>query len=58
MVSPPTYAGVDGLSEYNRFAAVFAVYDSGKRAQLKGTLDSKGDFLDQEIAEFNEKEFK
>lgn len=54
MVAPPTYAGVDGLTQYNRFIAIFAVYESGKRAQLKGSLDSSGDFLDQEIAEFNE----
>ncbi len=58
MVSAPAYQGVDGLTEYNRFIAVFAVYDGNintqKRAQLKGALDSGGDFLNQELNEVDE----
>jgi prepilin-type N-terminal cleavage/methylation domain-containing protein len=54
LVAAPTYAGVDALTRYNRFAVIFAVYDDGKRAQLKGALDSSGDFLDQEIMEVYE----
>lgn len=60
MMSPPAYQGVDVLTEYNRYLVVFAVYDqdtsgaSTKRAQVKAVLDSAGDFLNQEIIEFNE----
>ncbi len=62
MVAPPAYRGVDGLKDYNRFLAVYAVYDrttstggtSAKRAQLKGVLDTKGDFLNQELNEIDE----
>lgn len=58
MVSPPAYPGVDGLKNYNRFIGIFAVYDGAintkKRAQLKGALDSAGDFLNQELNEVTE----
>lgn len=62
MVSPPAYASVDGRREYNRFIGMFAVYDipgnQYKRAQLKGGLDSKGDFLNQELNEIAENEIE
>lgn len=58
MVSAPAYQGVDGQTQYNRFIALFAVYDGAintqKRAQLKGALDSSGDFLNQELNEVDE----
>jgi len=57
MVSAPAYQGIDGLKEYNRFLAMFAVYNGfgkTKRAQLKGALDSTMDFLNQELIETTE----
>lgn len=56
MVSPPAYPSVDGVTTYNRYIAVFAVYDGNgvggeKLAQLKAALDSKGDFLNEELNE-------
>ncbi len=57
MQSAPAYAAVNGLEDYNRFFAMFAVYDGytvTKRPQLKGALDSTGDFLDQELIEVAE----
>lgn len=65
MMSPPAYMGVDPLTTYNRYIAVFAVFEpkaSGnavdKRTQLKAVLDSAGDFLNQEIIEFNENQIE
>jgi len=65
VMSPPAYAGVDPLTEYNRYLAVFAVFEPKagvntvqKRAQLKAVLDSAGDFLNQEIIEFNENQIE
>ena len=60
MMSPPAYSGVtEPDTKYNRFLAVFAVYDGGittskRRAQLKGAMDSTFDFLNQEINEVEE----
>lgn len=57
MQAAPAYAAVNGLEDYNRFIALFAVYDGytvTKRPQLKGALDSTGDFLDQELIEVAE----
>jgi len=65
MMSPPAYMGVDPLTEYNRYIAVFAVFEPkassnavDKRAMLKAVLDSAGDFLNQEIIEFNENQIE
>jgi prepilin-type N-terminal cleavage/methylation domain-containing protein len=53
IVSPPAYSGVgDPATIYDRYLCVFAVYDDGKRAQLKAVMDTTGDFLYQELAEF------
>ena len=53
IVSPPAYSGVgDPASIYDRYLCIFAVYEDGKRAQLKSVTDSTGDFLAQELAEF------
>lgn len=57
MQAAPAYAAVNGMESYNRFIAMFAVYDGytvTKRPQLKGALDSTGDFLDQELIEVAE----
>lgn len=59
MQSPPAYSGVTNPEEtYNRFIAIFAVYENTagrkKRAQLKGALDSTFDFLNQELNEVEE----
>lgn len=61
MASAPAYSGVTNPeSKYNRFLAIFAVYDTSaapfgyKRAQLKGCMDSTFDFLNQEINEVEE----
>ena len=60
MMSPPAYSGVTAAdTKYNRFLAIFAVYDGGittskRRAQLKGAMDSTFDFLNQEINEVEE----
>jgi hypothetical protein len=54
MVSAPNYTNVDGSKQYDRFLAMFAVYNGSKRnvrPQLKGALDSTLDFLNQEIIE-------
>ena len=54
MVSPPAYAAMNGIEDYNRFLAMFAVYDGftgDKRPQLVGALDSTMDFLNQEVIE-------
>ena len=54
MVSPPAYAAMNGIEVYNRFLAMFAVYDGftgDKRPQLVGALDSTMDFLNQEVIE-------
>jgi prepilin-type N-terminal cleavage/methylation domain-containing protein len=54
IVSPPSYSGVgDPMATYDRYLGVFAVYADGKRAQLKAVLDTTGDFLYQELAEFH-----
>ncbi|OAI46894.1 hypothetical protein AYO44_10585 [Planctomycetaceae bacterium SCGC AG-212-F19] len=55
IVAPPSYSGVGDVSTiYNRFLCVFAVPTDGSEtpAQLKTVIDSKGDFLNQELAEF------
>lgn len=55
IVAPPSYSGVgDVTSIYNRFLCVFAVPNDASEtpAQLKTVLDAKGDFLNQELAEF------
>jgi prepilin-type N-terminal cleavage/methylation domain-containing protein len=53
IMSPPSYSGVGDPSKiYDRYLCVFAVYANGNRAQLKGVIDSKGDFQAQELAEF------
>lgn len=55
IVSPPSYSGVgDPSTIYDRYLCVFAVYADGKRAQLKSVLDTTGDYLFQEIAEFHD----
>ncbi len=57
MQSAPAYAAVNGLEDYNRFFALFAVYQNftvSRRPQLKAALDSTGDFLDQELIEVAE----
>lgn len=54
MVTAPAYTHIDGTKKYNRFLAMFAFYDGftvDKRPQLKGALDTKLDFLDQELIE-------
>lgn len=54
MVSPPAYSAVNGIETYNRFLAMFSVYDGftgAKRPQLVGALDSTMDFLNQEVIE-------
>lgn len=53
IVAPPIYSGVGDPSQlYARFLCVFAVYGDGRNAQLKAILDSKGDFLTEELTEF------
>ena len=53
IVAPPIYSGVgDPSAIYPRFAVVFAVFADGSPAQLKAVLDSKGDFLNEELTEF------
>lgn len=55
IVAPPSYSGVGDVSSiYNRFLCVFAVANDGSEtpAQLKTVIDSKGDYLNQELAEF------
>lgn len=54
MQSAPSYQGVDPNKEYNRYLLAFAVYATGKRARLLGAFDSTGDYLTQEVDEFNE----
>jgi prepilin-type N-terminal cleavage/methylation domain-containing protein len=54
MVASPAYAAMNGIEDYNRFLAMFAVYDGftgDKRPQLVGALDSTMDFLNQEVIE-------
>ena len=53
IVAPPMYSGVGDPSQlYARFVCVFAVFNDGSAAQIKGVLDSKGDFLNEELTEF------
>jgi prepilin-type N-terminal cleavage/methylation domain-containing protein len=54
IVSPPAYSGVgDPSQKYSRFLCVFAVFKDGETpAQIKAVLDSKGDFLNEELTEF------
>jgi len=54
MQSAPSYQGVDPNKEYNRYMLAFGVYATGKRARLLGAFDSTGDYLTQEVDEFNE----
>lgn len=54
MQSAPSYQGVDANTTYNRYVLAFAAYATGKRARLIGSFDSTGDFLTQEIDEYNE----
>jgi prepilin-type N-terminal cleavage/methylation domain-containing protein len=50
---PPSYSGVgDPSTIYDRYLVVVALYTDGKRCQVKAVLDSTGDFLYQEIAEY------
>ena len=45
---------VDASSQYNRFVAVFAVYNprEGRRAQLKGVINAKGRSANNAVSEF------
>lgn len=53
VAAPPSYSGVGDVTLiYNRFVCVFAVFADGSPAQLKTVLDAKGDYLNQELAEF------
>ncbi|HYG73959.1 MAG TPA: prepilin-type N-terminal cleavage/methylation domain-containing protein [Planctomycetota bacterium] len=54
MQSAPSYQGVDANTTYNRYFLAFAAYATGKRARLLGAFDSTGDYLTQEVDEFNE----
>jgi prepilin-type N-terminal cleavage/methylation domain-containing protein len=54
MMSAPSYQGVDANTTYNRYFLAFAAYATGKRARLIGSFDSTGDYLTQEVDEFNE----
>ncbi len=38
--SPPLCTAIDPSTSYGRFIAIFACYESGKRAELKGFVDS------------------
>ncbi|MCP4890424.1 MAG: hypothetical protein GY904_27980 [Planctomycetaceae bacterium] len=54
MQSAPMDPRVDASSQYNRFVAVFAVYNprSGQRAQLRGVINAKGRSANNALSEF------
>jgi len=54
MQSPPFDTNVDTSKFYNRFVAVFAVYNprEGRRAQLKAVLCPRGRLLNRNLSEF------
>ena len=52
--SAPIDPRVNASSQYNRFVAVFAVYNprSGQRAQLRGVINAKGRSANNALSEF------
>ena len=54
MQTAPMDPRVDASSQYNRFVAVFAVYNprSGQRAQLRGVINAKGRSANNALSEF------
>ena len=54
MQSAPMDPRVNASAQYNRFVAVFAVYDprSGQRAQLRGVINAKGRSANNALSEF------
>jgi prepilin-type N-terminal cleavage/methylation domain-containing protein len=54
MSAPPLYAGVNPEDYYGRFIAIFAVYTSGKRAELKAVVDPTGQVVNAQIRNFHQ----
>lgn len=54
MQAAPIDPRVDAASQYNRFVAVFAVYNprNGRRAQLRGVINAKGRSANNALSEF------
>lgn len=58
ILSPPVYTAFGGgantpSNTYSRFLCVFAVDNTGaSTAQLRGVIDSKGDYLTEELTEY------
>ena len=54
MQAAPIDPRVDASAQYNRFVAVFAVYNPrrGQRAQLKGVINAKGRSANNALSEF------
>lgn len=52
MSSAPICSAIDPVENYPRFIAVFACYQSGKRAELKGVVDSAGQLITGQLKNF------
>ncbi|MHA3771338.1 prepilin-type N-terminal cleavage/methylation domain-containing protein [Verrucomicrobiota bacterium sgz303538] len=55
MQEVPFYSNTDVTQYYSRYLAVFAVSDSGSRAELKAVIGSDGDLIKEEIADYYER---
>ncbi len=54
MASPPISSAVDPAAHYGRFIAIFAAYESGKRAELKAFVDSTGQVAAAQLKNYYE----
>jgi general secretion pathway protein G len=53
MTAPPLYAGINPEDYYGRFIAIFAVYSTGKRAELKAVVDPTGSVVNAQLKNYH-----